>query len=340
MADARSPGAEIADNARQESAWEAAPTADEIRAAGAVLWRQGTEGLEVALIHRPRYDDWTFPKGKTEPGEHVLLTAVREVTEETGFRPVLGRPLRTIRYQRKGRPKRVDYWAATPAPDRPGQPEVGEVDKLEWLPPSSAADRLTYSHDIGLLSDLTDGTGPEGSAPGEGPGTVPFILLRHATAEPKRGWRGADLLRPLDPPGRVQAGAVAALLDCFGTFRVISSATARCVDTVLPYAAGADVTVCAEPALTIGAPADAGASRLRELLADGVPTMFCGHGETLPRQLSVLCGDLGGQPPPGPALEKGSFWVLHTRQRIPANAAGNAAGNAVHALAAIERHGA
>jgi 8-oxo-dGTP diphosphatase len=86
-----------------------------IPAAGAVLWRPGEQGPEVALVHRPRYDDWSFPKGKCLPGEHVLITAVREVTEETGIGVILGRRLRTVRYLSDGRPKQVDYWAARPA---------------------------------------------------------------------------------------------------------------------------------------------------------------------------------------------------------------------------------
>src|SRR6266478_9806746 len=87
----------------------------EIRAAGALVWRDGAQGIETALVHRPRYDDWSFPKGKREPGEHVLLTAVREVAEETGVRVLLGRPLPAARYERNGRPKRDDYWVRRPA---------------------------------------------------------------------------------------------------------------------------------------------------------------------------------------------------------------------------------
>lgn len=298
------------------------PDASEVRAAGAVLWRPGPQGPEVALIHRPRYDDWSFPKGKLDPGEHVLLAAVREVTEETGTRPVLGRPLPTVRYPRKDAIKRVDYWAATPAGPPVGVPAPAEVDRLEWLPLAAARERLTYPHDVDLLNELTAGPGDAA----HDPATVPFTLLRHATAEPKQGWPGDDLLRPLDAHGREQAGAVATLLACFGTARVITSATARCVDTVLPYAAAAGVTVRADPVLTIGAPVRAGEERLRKLLADCLPTLFCGHGETLPGQLAAVCGQVQAQPPADPELDKGSFWVLHLRR-----------GSAV--LAGIERHG-
>jgi 8-oxo-(d)GTP phosphatase len=330
MDDPSPPGAGLAAAQRGRPAADqgAEPAAGEIRAAGAVLWRPGSRGPEVALIHRPRYDDWTFPKGKAEPGEHVLVTAVREVTEETGIRPVLGRPLPTIRYQAKGRPKRVDYWTATAAPGPSSDPAPAEVDDVVWLPLSAAEERLTYQHDAVLLSELTTGSG---SVAGD-LATVPFILLRHATAEPKQGWPGDDVLRPLDPPGREQAVALATLLACFGTAQVVSSATARCVDTVLPYAVRAGVTARAEPGLTIGAPVRAAEEQLSALLAERVPAIFCGHGETLPGQLTALCEHLHAEPPPDPALQKASFWVLHVAR--------NAVADGAPALGAIERHAA
>src|SRR5215469_15467690 len=109
------------------------PAADEIRAAGAVVWRPGPDGPLVALVHRPKYDDWTLPKGKTDLGESVLLTAVREVHEETGQRITLGRRLTASRYDVDGRPKLVYYWAGRaedpPAPFTPNH----EVDELAWL---------------------------------------------------------------------------------------------------------------------------------------------------------------------------------------------------------------
>ena len=95
-------------------------TADEVRAAGAVVWRPAGSGSRVALVHRPKYDDWSFPKGKCLPGEHVLITAVREVAEETEIETILGRKLRTVRYLSDGRPKQVDYWVARPAAQAAG----------------------------------------------------------------------------------------------------------------------------------------------------------------------------------------------------------------------------
>src|SRR5215472_16188304 len=111
------------------------PVSEAIPAAGAVLWRPAAaaaEGTEVLLVHRPRYDDWTLPKGKREPGEHVLLTAVREVLEETSVRPVLGPRLPTTEYVVRGRPKQVDYWSAFSA-GGPAEPSH-EIDAVSWLP--------------------------------------------------------------------------------------------------------------------------------------------------------------------------------------------------------------
>jgi 8-oxo-(d)GTP phosphatase len=297
------------------------------------MWRAGPADLEVALVHRPRYDDWAFPKGKATPGEHPLITAVREVTEETGSRPVLGRPLGRTAYESSGRPKRVDYWAATPAPRWAGNlgPNGGagsraravpgssgeaefvpndEVDKLEWLPVEVAARRLSYEHDVGLLREFA-------SAPVS---TWPYIFLRHASAEDKEHWQESSLLRPLDEAGRADAWALADLLSCFGPARVLSSAAARCVETVLPYSVQVGVPVAAEPVFVIDsaavdhlahpAPAHAAATRLGELLAEAAPMILCGHRENLPSLHAQAARHFGAQPAEL-ALAKGSFSVLH-----------------------------
>ena len=221
-----------------------------IPAAGALLWRPGEQGPEVVLVHRPRYDDWSFPKGKCLPGEHMLITAVREVAEETEIEITLGRKLRTVRYLSDGRPKQVDYWAARPAAqavgggaDEPAEPAPftpsepapftpnEEVDQIAWLPLTAAGDQLTYQHDTDVLSEFA-------SAPA---GTTAIILVRHASARNKKAWQNAghpdDLTRPLTPLGHVQAKLLAQILSCFGPARVISSPAERCLATVEPYAA-------------------------------------------------------------------------------------------------------
>src|SRR5262245_40584233 len=237
---------------------------DITRAAGAVLWRHDGVGTEIAVIHRPRYDDWSFPKGKLKHGEHILLAAVREVEEETGVRPRLGRRLPARTYLKGGRSKRVDYWVATG--EDAGFVPGDEVDRVEWLPVSYAEQRLTYAHDIDLLRELDAG-------PRE---TTPLIILRHAAAGHKGRWQGDDALSPLDEQGRIEADALAELLAVFGPLRVISSTTARCVETLLPYALRHETRLETEPALTMGAgPVNLAAARamLMGLVATHTPAV-------------------------------------------------------------------
>ncbi len=327
---------------------------EEIRAAGAVLWRPSEAGVEVALVHRPRYDDWSFPKGKRLAGEHPLLTAVREVAEETGLRAILGRPLSAAQYQSSGRPKRVDYWVGRPVPNgRPAFRPGAEVDLMAWLPLPDARARLSYPHDVTMLDEFA--AGPVD--------TVPLVFLRHAAAGYKGSWPGDDLDRPLDARGAADADRLAGLLSCFALRRVISSAAERCVATVRPYAALTGTTVALEPAFTVGlhgetigaADADGAAGAdgpdpggaggaggagagaagaddagaavasagVADIVAAGVPAVICAHGENLPPLIMDACAALGAAPPDGLPVPKSGFWVLH------------AAGGA---LAAAERH--
>lgn len=288
----------------------------EVRAAGAVLWRPAGTGLEVALIHRNRYGDWTFPKGKALPGEHVLVTAAREVAEETGIRVVLGRRLGTARYPSGGKPKRVDYWAAQPAADEEQAEFVpnDEVDDLRWLPLAAAREWLSYPHDVELLGQFA--TGPAA--------TVPVILVRHAWARAKQTWLAAgrrdDRDRPLTPHGQAQARELAEILCCFGPARVVSSAMERCLATVRPFAAAAGTEVEADPVFSVGpggtagpdGGGDAARERITGLVAAGEPVVVCAHRENMPSLLGSACEALGAARPAGPRLPKGGFWVLHT----------------------------
>lgn len=279
----------------------------EILAAGALLYTRGPGGLEVAVIHRPKHDDWTFPKGKLEPGEHVLSAAVREVTEETGIRPVLGPPLATVRYQVEGRPKRVDYWMSLVEPPDGFVPN-DEVDTLAWLTPPQAASCLSYPHDVRMLEHLLSVAAAD---------SVPAILLRHASAGRKSAWHGDDLLRPLDAHGAADAQVLADLLGCYAPRRVISSAAERCLGTVRPYAERIGAAIETEPAFATGpgvAGDPDGAARrcMTKLIERPDPMVVCAHRENLPvlldQALAVLDSDL---PADGWAPPKSGFWVLH-----------------------------
>jgi 8-oxo-dGTP diphosphatase len=128
--------------------------AAEVKASGGVVWRRGPRGIEVAVVHRPRYDDWSFPKGKLDDGESWEEAALREVEEEIGLRCRLGHELPPTAYRDgKGRAKVVRYWLMEPvggafAPN-------DEVDEMRWAPAADAAGLLSYARDRELLREVT-----------------------------------------------------------------------------------------------------------------------------------------------------------------------------------------
>ncbi|MEY2432587.1 MAG: 8-oxo-dGTP diphosphatase [Acidimicrobiaceae bacterium] len=129
-------------------------TDDIVRAAGGVVIREGERGPEVALVHRPRYDDWSLPKGKRDPGETDEQCAVREVEEETGLRCTLGRELLPTGYvDRKGRRKIVRYWEMTATGSTPFEAN-DEIDELAWVPMDEAPDLLSYPHDADVVANV------------------------------------------------------------------------------------------------------------------------------------------------------------------------------------------
>jgi 8-oxo-dGTP diphosphatase len=262
------------------------------------------------LVHRPRYDDWSFPKGKREPGEHVLSTAVREVAEETGLRIRLGRPLRPSVYHTGGALKQVSYWVAR-CVGSTGFVPGAEIDRLAWLPAGELGGRLSYQRDLALADEFRSGP----------VSTAPLILLRHASAGERLTTSQADLVRPLDAAGAADAGLLAGLLACYGTCRVVSSAAERCLATVRPYAAAVGVPVEVEPAFTVPAPRrmpapGAAAKAVADLAAAAVPTLVCAHRENLPPMLAAACRVLRALPPSGPPLSKGGFWVLQSADGV------------------------
>jgi 8-oxo-dGTP pyrophosphatase MutT (NUDIX family) len=136
-------------------------TPDEpVRAAGCAVWRHGDGGLETALVHRPKYDDWSLPKGKPDAGEHLLETAVREVREETGLAVIIGRRSVRTKYDVLGPdggpvPKEVDYWTAQWTDGDFAAND--EVDELRWLSPEAALELVDYEHDHRLIATLLEG---------------------------------------------------------------------------------------------------------------------------------------------------------------------------------------
>ncbi|UIJ63786.1 NUDIX hydrolase [Amycolatopsis acidiphila] len=277
-------------------------------AAGAVLWRDRGDGVEVAVAHRPRYDDWSLPKGKLDPGETPPAAAVREIGEETGFRAILGRRLRTVRYQVPAGDKVVEYYSAAAA-DGAFTPNE-EVDSLRWLPPAEAASALSYETDVDVLRAFT-------ALPAS---LSTLLLVRHAKAGKRSDWSGDDDLRPLSPAGWKQAEAVRRLAPLFGVDRVFSAPRLRCVQTVRGIAEDLGVEVAQEPLLAEedywGDPAR-GLSRLLAIAAGGGTPVVCSQGGVIPGVVSALAAQAGVALPTGKGggtpSKKGSVWVLSFR---------------------------
>lgn len=198
-----------------------------IRAAGTVPWRLGSDGLEVALVHRPAYNDWSWPKGKLEPGEMWPVAAVRETREEMGLHVRLNAPLPDATYgvpnNGKPRPKIVKYWAARVVGGNGKL--LHEVDEVRWLPPKKASKLLTYDHDNEQL-DVMVARFEAGTLD-----TAPLMFVRHALAVPRKQWKKRDQLRPLNADGAVQAKALAHLLTAYDVAKLVSSQSERCATT-------------------------------------------------------------------------------------------------------------
>lgn len=229
-----------------------------VLAAGALVWRLKNDKLQVLVVHRPRYDDWSFPKGKAEPGESMVLTAIREVAEETGRQIVLGRYLGKARRRLvSGRKKRTLYWAAQVLPEAgPGEglraavkpASKREIDKVRWWKAEKAARKLTHADDKRLLARLVDWY-ESGQLQ-----VRSLVLVRHAKAVSRATWGygiNSEITRPLVMGrGQAQARDVAALLSAYGVGELVSSPWRRCVDTLAPYAHGCGLDLRSDEAFT------------------------------------------------------------------------------------------
>jgi 8-oxo-(d)GTP phosphatase len=285
-----------------------------VRAAGGVLWRAGAGGvLETALVHRPKYDDWSLPKGKPESGEHALETAVREVVEETGLSVVAGRRSVRTRYPvtlRDGRsvPKDVDYWLMHATGDFVHN---HEVDELRWLGLDAATELVSHAHDRAVLADL---------ARTDVPRTLTLLLVRHGSAGDRSDFHGPDELRPLDRRGRAQARRLAEVLPLFGPQAVATAEPVRCRQTAEPLAEALGMGVAALPELgeeRFQADPQAGLAAVQRLLtprADPGVTVVFSQGGAIPSvllALGVRWHDASGALWPPSA--KGSVWALGGR---------------------------
>lgn len=292
---------------KNSSTGDAVPANKTVLAAGAVLWRASDDGAEpeVAVVHRPRYDDWSLPKGKVDAGEIEPLTAVREVHEETGYSAHLGRRLTSVSYpvEQQGI-KKVRYWAARVV-DGEFTPNA-EVDELKWLPVSAAIKQLQYPHDRKVLRRFA-------KLPAD---TKTILIVRHGTAGSKSRYKGDDRLRPLDKRGRAQAESLVGQLLAFGADRLYAADRLRCHQTLGPTAEELGVRIENESLLTEEAYADDRKPARRRILeiaaAEGTPAI-CTQGRVIPDLIDWWC-ERDGIRPDKSRNRKGSTWVMSSWQ--------------------------
>ncbi|WP_232216075.1 NUDIX hydrolase [Promicromonospora sukumoe] len=297
-----------------------------VMTAGGIVWRRRAGKVQVQVVHRPRYDDWSWPKGKLENGETFQNAAIREVGEETGRQIVLGRPLPGLQYLTpEGRVKRVHYWASRRA--RRGRDSAGlaarapvapvdreEVDTTEWLDADDAAVRLTRVSDRRPLDALL-------AAEAEGVlDTRALVIARHGRAVSRTSWHGGERDRPLTPFGHGQAAALVPVLAAYGVEHVISSRWERCATTIDPYVRASGVRPSYSEYLT-EAQHERSPSRVAatvgELLEETTESsVICTHRPVLPTVLDVLAQHAtgtvaAGLPTVDPFLEPGEALVAH-----------------------------
>jgi 8-oxo-dGTP diphosphatase len=271
-----------------------------IRAAGGVVWRREPgHDLEIVLVHRARFDDWTLPKGKLKRREHAIVGAAREVREETGLRTSVGPRLPTVTYDVWSGgalvEKVVDYWAMVVVADL-GFAPGSEVDGLAWLPLDEAIARVTYPHDAKVLAAFSELPALH----------RPVVLLRHASAGDRHSLPGPDDERPLDRQGRARAAELVGPLACFTPGRVITAPPRRCAQTVQPLAASLGLPLETDPAFEDSADPQAAATLVVALAGGAVPVVVCSQGKLIPATLAALTGHNAT----AYRTAKGSGWVL------------------------------
>jgi 8-oxo-dGTP diphosphatase len=260
-----------------------------VLAAGALLWRIEDDVLKVALVHRGRYDDWSWPKGKVDPGETLPETAVREIREETGLKVRLGVPLGIQRYKLSNKNQKVVYYWAAEVSDRALQTSNfkpnEEVSGVHWFSAKEAKSRLSYTHDheqLDLLLSLSQRKMLK---------TKPVVILRHGKARSRATWKDGEASRPLLSDGNAQAEALPKMLKAFGAKTVFSSPWTRCLSTIAPYAQSTKVKVKTSPEFTETANEKKPAETkflFNNLINLNKSIVICTHRPVLPTMIEVL----------------------------------------------------
>jgi 8-oxo-dGTP diphosphatase len=259
----------------------------------------------VAVVHRPRYGDWSLPKGKLAPGEPEVEGAVREVLEETGFRVRVGRPLGETRYDKVvggiERPKVVHWWAMRA--DTGSFTPNDEIDDLRWRSLDEARALLTRDTDRDVLDRFAHGPRP----------TRTVLLVRHGTAGSRSAWTDDDRRRPLDDDGWAQADGLVHLLARFDVAEIASADMDRCMQSVAPLADALGLAVRPEPVLSeIGYPGheDEAVAVVRALGGAERDAVAGSQGAVIPDLLRRVAEHDHRDVPSRLVARKGSVWAL------------------------------
>lgn len=276
------------------------PTTHIAAAGGLILRRHRRKGLQVLICYRRRYDDWTLPKGKLDPGEGILGAALREVEEETGYRCAPIAHHGSVHYTLKsGVDKIVDYWTMEPISG--GFQPNDEIQRVRWVSPSEADRILSYEPDRRLVKKVSDTWADDHPV---------LYLVRHADAGNREEYTGSDdTQRPLSVRGWKQVKGVTKLLRNRGITRLLSSPYTRCHETLIPLSEALGIEIERHPALA----ETASAGEVKDLI-DEVRTgrvALCTHGNIVPAALQHL--ERSGTQMVDPfACQKGSIWVATT----------------------------
>ena len=281
-----------------------------IVAAGGVVWRRDLDGeVEVLLVHRPRYDDWSLPKGKLEEGEGLISCAYREVLEETGLSVKLGPYVGSVEYFVPDGLKHVAYWSASLIEDNSSFHPNDEVDRIIWLDLESAVLKATRDSDRSILERF--GVTPYDSSA--------LIMLRHGKALERTEWQGEDEDRPLQLVGQLQAKRMLSLYQVFGLEEIHTSDAVRCLDTVAQMAKSLQLTPVITNAVseyTYKKSKEKAIEYAKELIKRNKQVILCSHNPVLPRMMEKLTKKIDFDYPDNKLLP-GEAWVLfHNKKAV------------------------